>query len=148
MITVIWRSQTSLYTHAHCSHYVAGTRDGPVLSAGTFSHGAPPLDSPVALPRPTCSALTPALEAAAAMPPRSWVRLTQCFPGGSDGKKQTNQQTKPACNAGDLGSILGSERSPREGNGYLLQYSCLENSKDRGAWQAIVHAVAKESDTT
>ena len=48
-----------------------------------------------------------------------------------------------ACNAGDLGSILGLGRSPGEGNGNPLQYSCLENSMDRGARQAIVHGVAK-----
>ena len=49
----------------------------------------------------------------------------------------------PACNAGDQGSIPGSGRSPGEGNGYPLQCSCLENSVDRGAWQAIVHGVTK-----
>ena len=48
-----------------------------------------------------------------------------------------------ACNAGDLGSILGSGRSPGEGNDNQLQYSCLENPTDRGAWQAMVHGVAK-----
>ena len=48
-----------------------------------------------------------------------------------------------AYNAGDPGSIPGSERSSEEGNGNQLQYSCLENSMDRGAWQAIVHGVAK-----
>ena len=58
------------------------------------------------------------------------------FPGGSDGKES-------ACNAGHPGSIPGLERSPAEGNGNLLQYSCLENSKDRGAWQATVHGVPK-----
>ena len=47
------------------------------------------------------------------------------FPGGSDGKATV-------CNVGDLGSIPGSGRSPREGNGNPLQYSCLENSMDRG----------------
>jgi len=47
------------------------------------------------------------------------------------------------CNAGDLGSIPGLGRSPGEGNGYSLQYACLENSIDRGAWQAIVHGVTK-----
>ena len=52
-----------------------------------------------------------------------------CFPGGSDGKES-------ACNAGDLGLIPGSGRSPGEGNGNLLQYSCLENSMDRGTWWA------------
>ena len=48
-----------------------------------------------------------------------------------------------ACNAGDLGSIPGLGRSPGEGNGNLLQYSCLENSMDGGAWRATVHRVAK-----
>ena len=57
----------------------------------------------------------------------------------------------PPANAGhigDLGSIPGLGRSPREGNGNPLQYSCLENSIDRGAWQARMHGVAKESDST
>ena len=49
-----------------------------------------------------------------------------------------------ACNAGDLGSIPGPGRSPGEGNGNPLQYSCLENPMDRGAWRATVHG----SDTT
>ena len=52
-------------------------------------------------------------------------------------------------NAGDTGSFPGLERSPREGNGNPLQYSCLGNPMDRGAWQAVtVHGVAKESDTS
>ena len=50
-----------------------------------------------------------------------------------------------ACDAGDLGSIPGLERSPGEGNGNPFQYSGLENSMDKGVWQAIVHRVA-ESD--
>ena len=58
------------------------------------------------------------------------------FPGGSAGKES-------ACNAGDLGSIPRWGRCPGEGNGYPLQYSCLENSMDRGAWWATVHGVAK-----
>ena len=58
------------------------------------------------------------------------------FSSGSDGKEF-------ACNAGDLGSITGSERSPGEGNGNPLQYSCLENPMDRGAWQAPIHGVVK-----
>ena len=58
------------------------------------------------------------------------------FPGGSDGKES-------ACSAGDPGSIPGPGRSPGERNGYPLQYSCLENSMDRGAWQATVRGVAK-----
>ena len=48
-----------------------------------------------------------------------------------------------ARNAGDAGSIPGLERSPGEGNGNALQYSCLENSMDRGAWWAIVQSAAK-----
>ena len=53
---------------------------------------------------------------------------TQDFPGGSDGKES-------ACDAGDLGLIPGWGRSPGERNGNPLQYSCLENSMDREAWQ-------------
>ena len=48
-----------------------------------------------------------------------------------------------SCNAGDLGSIPGLGRSPGEGNGNTLQYSCLENPMDRGAWWATVHGVSK-----
>ena len=58
------------------------------------------------------------------------------FPGGSDGKES-------ACNAGDLGSIPGLGRSPREGNGNPLQYTCLENPMGRGAWKATVQGVTK-----
>jgi len=52
------------------------------------------------------------------------------------------------CNAGDSDSIPGSRRFPRGRNGNPLQYSCLENAMDGGAWWATVHGVAKESDTT
>ena len=58
------------------------------------------------------------------------------FPGASAGEES-------ACSEGDLGSIPGLGRFPGEGNSYPLQYSCLENSMDRGAWQATVHAAAK-----
>ena len=58
------------------------------------------------------------------------------FPGGSEVKVS-------ACNVGDLGSIPGSVRSPGEENGNPLQYSCLENPMDGGAWWATVHGVAK-----
>ena len=53
----------------------------------------------------------------------------------------------PPANVGHVGSIPGSGRSPREGNVYQFQYSCPENSMDRGAWWATVHRVTKESDT-
>ena len=50
-----------------------------------------------------------------------------------------------ACNVGDPGSIPGSGRSPGEGNGYPLQYSCLEDPINRGVWRATVHRVAKRT---
>ena len=56
------------------------------------------------------------------------IVLQKGFPGGLDGEEST-------CSSGDLGSIPGLGRSPGEGNGDLLQYSCLENPMDRGAWQ-------------
>ena len=56
---------------------------------------------------------------------------------------QTAKKKKSACNAGDPDSNPGSRRSPGEGNGNPLQYSCLENSMDRGARQATVHGVTK-----
>ena len=66
-------------------------------------------------------------------------KLDLDFPDSSVGKKS-------ACSAGDPGLIPGSGRSPGEGNGYSLQYTCLENSMDRRAWQATVYRVT-ESDT-
>ena len=66
--------------------------------------------------------------------------LCMDFPGSSDSKES-------ACNAGDPSLITGLGRSPGEGNGYPLQYSDLETSTDRGAWQATVDGFA-ESDRT
>ena len=60
----------------------------------------------------------------------------EVFSGGSDAKEST-------CNGGDPGVIPGSGSPPGEENIYPLQYSCPENSMDRGAWQAIVHGVKK-----
>ena len=62
--------------------------------------------------------------------------LSFCFPGGSEVKASAH-------NVGDLGSIPGSGRCPGEGNGNPLQYSCLENPMDGGAWWPTVHRVAK-----
>ena len=76
----------------------------------------------------------------------NWIITIKCsidienkigrFPGGSEVKAS-------ACNAGDLGSVPGLGRSPGEGNGNPLQYSCLENPMDRGAWWATLHGVTK-----
>ena len=62
--------------------------------------------------------------------------FSEGFHGGSDGKEST-------CYIGDLGSIPGVRRCPGEGNGNPLQYFCLENSMDRGAWQATVNGGTK-----
>ena len=67
-------------------------------------------------------------------------RLYLDFPGGLDGKVS-------ACNAGDLGLIPGSGRPPGGGNGNPLQYSCLENSMDREAWQATFYGLPKSWTT-
>ena len=66
------------------------------------------------------------------------IKMQSCMPhpGGSDSKES-------ACNVGNLASIPGSGRFPEEGNGSPLQYSCLENPMDRGAWPATVHGVTK-----
>ena len=66
--------------------------------------------------------------------------ITMGFPGGSNNKES-------AYNAGDLGSVPGSGRSPGEGNGYPLQYSCLENSMDRGACWATYSMVLQRDMT-
>ena len=65
-----------------------------------------------------------------------WGTADSVVPGGPDGKES-------ACNVGAPGSIPGSGKSPREGDGYPLPYSCLENHMDRGVQQTIVHGVAK-----
>ena len=66
--------------------------------------------------------------------------LSLRLPRGFSGKEST-------CNAGDTGSIPGAGRFPGGGNGNPLQYSCLENSRDRGAWWATVHGVSKSQTT-
>ena len=62
----------------------------------------------------------------------------QCFPLGASGEETVN-----AGDMRDVGLIPGSGRSPRGGNGNPLQYTCLENSMDRGAWWATVHSVGR-----
>ena len=69
---------------------------------------------------------------------------THIYGGVLDGSVVKN----PPANARDLSLIPGSGRSPGEGNGYALQYSCLGNPMDRGAWWATVHVAAKELDMT
>ena len=73
-----------------------------------------------------------------------YVHMHVLYTGFSGGSVVKNL---PA-NAGDVGSIPGSDRCPGEGNGYPLQYSCLENPMDRVTWQATVHGGHKDSDTT
>ena len=65
--------------------------------------------------------------------------MSHIYTGGSDGKES-------AYSAGDLGSISRLGRSPGEGNGNPLQYSCLENSMVRGAWWATVHGVTNRNN--
>ena len=65
-----------------------------------------------------------------------YIGIQLGFPGGLEGKEY-------ACNAVDMGLIPGFGKSPGEGNGNPLQYSCLENPRDRGAWRTTVHGVAK-----
>ena len=60
------------------------------------------------------------------------------FPGGASGKEPAN-----AGDLRDVGSIPGLRRSPREGHGNTIQYSCLENPMDRGAWQAAFHRITR-----
>ena len=74
-------------------------------------------------------------------PTKESVEESKGFPDGSDGKESD-------CSTGDVGSIPRSGRSPGKRNGNPLQYSCLKNSMDRGAWWAMVHEGLKESDTT
>ena len=66
------------------------------------------------------------------------LRNIKGFPGGSDGKESI-------CNAGDLSLIPESGRSPGEGNGYPLQYSCLENPMDRGACRATIQGLQSQT---
>ena len=146
-------------------HQVAEARateeDAQGGSASICSPGVSPSSAQSRPPRATESRLTEQPHHTILMPvpgplrtgdPRSRLRLPsvgassrsitslsgvpQARSGGSDGKET-------ACSAGDPGSIPGSGRSPGEGNGYPLQYSCLENPMDRGAWGATVHGVTK-----
>ena len=96
-----------------------------------------PFPSPGVLPNPGIESRSPALEADSLL---IELRRKPQFPleflDDSDSKEF-------ACNAGDPGWICESGISPGEGNGYPLQYSCLENSVNREAWEATVHGTAK-----
>ena len=74
---------------------------------------------------------------------KSWPQLSDFTFIDTIGLPRWLSGKESACSAGDLGSIPGSGRCPGDGNGNPLQYSCLENPMDRGAWQATVHGVAK-----
>ena len=65
------------------------------------------------------------------------------FKGLYEGFPHSSVGIESACNAGSQSMIPGWERSPGKGNGHPLQCSCLENSRDRGAWQATVHGAAR-----
>ena len=73
----------------------------------------------------------------------SHLRTSKGFPGGQMVKKKKKKKKNPPASAGDLGSSPGWEDPPGEGKGYPLQYSCLENPTDRGAWSSTVHRVSK-----
>ena len=77
-----------------------------------------------------------------------FVYIQLNYPGVSEGFSGGSDSKESAYNARAQGLIPGSGRSPGEGNGNPLQYSCLGNPKDRGAWWATIHEVAKESDMT
>ena len=100
-----------------------------------------PFPSPGNLPDPGTKPTSPAWQAGSSplrhlgSPRAFWVILNASWLTWWLSGKES------ACNAGDQGSIPGSGRSPREGNGNLFQYFCLENSMERGAWQAIFHMV-------
>ena len=73
---------------------------------------------------------------------------TSCMPRASQAAQLVKNLPTSARDTRGVGLIPGLERTPGEGNGNPLQYSCLENSMDGGAWQATVHGVTKELDTT
>ena len=75
--------------------------------------------------------------------------VVQCLLNLNSDSSRGSVVKNPPANAGDaggVGSVPGAGRSPGEGNGYPLQYSCLENSMDRTAWWDTVHGVTEESD--
>ena len=88
-----------------------------------------------------CSSTSHSLVASKCLQQNAQCDIPYGFPDGSDGKE-------PACNTGDPGSIPTLGRSPGEGNDYPLQYCCLKNFMDRGAWWPTAQGGHKESDTT
>ena len=111
--------------------------DGPEEPSGSPERPLTDWAAPFTMPEDT--GLTLAQKSVCAVV--TFVSWLPGFSAGSDGKES-------AYNAGDTGLISGSGRSPREGNGNPLQYSCLENPMDRGAWRGYSPWGHKESDTT
>ena len=72
-----------------------------------------------------------------------WTKIVNIFINKKMGFLDGSDDKESACNAGDLDSIPGLGRSPGEENDYPLQYSCLENFMDRGAWRATVQGITK-----
>ena len=118
------------HTRRSTGHAVAGSRSGLVLDAGHRRHGR---GKAIHLVLPLFLALSPYSHFSSSPHLDSVYQLCPW---------------EHACNAGDPRSIPGSGRSPGERNGYLLQYSCLENSMDRGASMGYSPQVRKESNTT
>ena len=122
-------------------------RASAIAARGLSSYGAQ-----ASLPHSMCNLPGPGIKAV--YPVLAGGLLTTGPPGKSlhfnlygrfPGFPYTSVGKEPACSAGDPGSIPGSGRSPEEGNGNPLQYSCLENPKDRGPWRAVVHGVASRA---
>ena len=105
-----------------------------------------PFPSPGDLPNSGIELVSPALAGAfftAELPGKPFEIICSIKIFGASLVAQNSLVVKSSCNVGDWDSIPGLGKSPEEGNDYLLQHSCLENSMDRGAWWTTVHGVTK-----